>query len=177
MSNVFKNTMNNFLTSSLFLEASKDMPIQNRSGEPIFSLHEDVPGLINARKTFLALEDPTGYLWAMKYLNGSYDHWQRLMESPWFKKAYSLWMEELKARFQQQALDAIRKIADQKLSAPPATVLAAARYLAEAGWEKKSTSRGRPSGAELKGELRIQAQQARDACEDMERVGLSLVKG
>lgn len=166
-----------YRTSSLFHEMWVQTQMGNRVQPPIFSLHEDGERLINARKTFLALEDPTGYEWAMHYLDGSYAHFQKLLRCPWFKEAYDSWVEELRMRLRVKALRTIREIASGEVEGTPAaTVLAASRYIAEAGWDRKET-RGRPSKEELKGELRAQANILSQEREDMERIGLKVING
>lgn len=155
------------------------MPEQ-RATSPLFSLDKDIPGLVNARATFLELGDPTGWLWTQKYLNKDYDHWQVLIKTSWFKKAYEDWLLELKMALRVKALQVIKDIAFEVLPSPPATILAASRYLAEAGWEAKDAGpgRGRPSNAELTGELKRQASILSQEDLDLRRVkGLGIVDG
>lgn len=169
----FKGANGQYFTQTLFQETWVCLPLDGRAQPPVFSLHEDKEGCINARKTFVALQDPTGYEWAMQYLDGSYPHFQRLLRCTWFREAYESWLEELRMKMRVKALKTIREIASGEVEGTPqATILAAARYVAEAGWEKRET-RGRPSKEELKGELRNQANILSQEREDMERIGLS----
>lgn len=166
----FKNINNMFLLGSLFYERNLLNPEQDRKPEYVkFSLHDDRPGLVNARKAFVALEDPTGYEFAMRYLNGSFEHWTRLMACDWFKEAYRLWMGELNAKFKAKAFRKIRDLADGD-DTPPAVKLQANKYLHSL--DKPTSNRGRPSGEEVTGELKRLAEEARSVKEDMERIGL-----
>jgi hypothetical protein len=173
----FKSSMNQFYTRVLFYEVWVTMPEKDRVIQPVFSLNEDRDGLINCRKTFLELEDPTGYLWSQQYL-GSYEHWEKLMRAPWFQEAYQSWLEELKMKIKVRALKKIKEIASGDIEGTPqATVLAAARYLADAGYEAKP-GRGRPSKEDLKGELKRQAQILSEEEKDLQRIGgLQVIQG
>lgn len=166
----FKNSSNQYYTAQLFWEKSIDLPIDLRIIEPVFSLYDDKPGLVNARKTFVELNDPTGYKWAQRYL-GDYEHWTRLMKCKWFAEAYDRWMEEMKMKLRSEALESIRRIASE---ASDAQALVASKYLAGFEWEKKE--RGRPSKNELSGELKRQARILSDEDADMERIKLKVVK-
>jgi hypothetical protein len=140
--------------------------------DPVFSLHTDQPGLINCRKTFLSLRDPTGYLWAVKYL-GSWEHWEYLMRSSWFEEAYNGWVRELKTVLKMEALQKIDEIARSgSVQAFPA-----AKYLASAEWEKAVRTRGAPSKEELQGELRNAVKELTVLEEDAQRMGLTIIQG
>lgn len=155
-------------TAALFLEAPGD------KGEDVkFSLHNDVEGLINCRRSFVHEGDPTGYLWALKYLD-SYKHFERLLESTWFKEAFDQWVRELNMKNRSDAIKKIKQIADEGNDTQS---LQASKYLAEVGWDKQ-TGRGRPSKEELKGELKRLATLSEQTNEDLERIGgLKLIKG
>jgi hypothetical protein len=158
-------------TSSLFLERWNIMsPDRQAAGAPVFSLHQEVEGLICARTTFLAEGDPTGYKWAVKYLEG-WQHWLRLISIPWFKDAVELWQSELNARLQQEALVKIRDIA--KSSSP--TAFAAAKYIANKEYDKPKSRRGRPTNAEVERELNLAAARAGAEDEDFTRMKPTLV--
>lgn len=180
MPNAFKSASNQYYTRSLFLEQWEALVEDQREGKtPTFTLSRDEPGYINARTTFLSLNDPTGYLWAKQYLNGSYEHWQKLVKCSWFREALEDWVLELKMRLRVAALEVVRSIAFGEVDSPPATVLAAARYLAEAGWEQRETAgRGRPSKEEISGELKRQLKTLSEEQSDIERIGgLKLING
>src|SRR6185295_15894662 len=112
---------------------------------PVFSLNKagikvDDRELICARQSFIEEADVTGYRFAVKYLDG-WTHWLRLMDVSWFKDAVSLWVSELEAKIQAESLTKLRDIA--KSSSPSA--FAANKYLADQGYKKTKSNRGRPS--------------------------------
>ncbi len=155
-------------TAALFLEAPgvKDDSVR-------FSLHNDVEGLINARRSFVHEGDPTGYRWSEKYLD-SFQHFERLLESSWFREAFDQWCRELHMKNQSEAIERIKEIASEGADTQR---LAASKYIAEEGWKRTST-RGRPSKEDLKGELKRLTQIADVTNEDLERIGgLKVIKG
>jgi hypothetical protein len=166
----FKTENNVWYTQALFWEHVINKPIDQRLFEPVFSLYDDKPGLINCRKTFVELGDPTGYKWAIRYL-GDYEHWKRLVKCSWFQEAYDVWMNELKMKLQSEALDTIRDISQGE---NPAQALVASKYLASFEWEKKG--RGRPSKEEVQGELKHAARVLSEEDKDFERIQLKVVK-
>lgn len=166
----YRTENNVWYTQALFWELVINKPIDQRLFEPVFSLYDDKPGLVNCRKTFVELGDPTGYKWAIRYL-GDYEHWKRLTRCSWFKDAYDVWMNELKMKLQSEALDTIRGISQ---SENPAQALVASKYLASFEWEKKG--RGRPSKEEVQGELKQAAKMLSEEDKDFERIQLKVVK-
>lgn len=165
MAALYKSVNGMFYTKALFKEYSQQTLSEI---DPVFTLQVERPGFICARTTFLAEGDPTGYKWAMKYL-GDWHHWKKLMNCPWFREAYDVWMEEFKASLRAEALDNIRAIA----SGGSSQALAAAKYLATYDWEK--ATKGRPSKAEIAGELKRQVRMMEEQDEDAERIGLKTV--
>ena len=163
----YKTEQNKWFTAQLFYDRWVEYPIELRLIQPVFSLHEDKPGLINARATFVALDDPTGYLWAVKYL-GDYNHWKELMKAKWFRDAYIQWREELELKLQTQGLLVMKELAEN--GNPQA-----AKFLANKEWNKNTSGRGRPSKVEIQGALREEVRKATVEDEDMVRIGL--VKG
>lgn len=167
----YKSKDNRWLTRTLFYEQVQEFPEQS-SYEPQFTLGANIPGLINARQTFIALRDPTGYLWAIKYL-GSWEHWEYLLRSSWFEAAYIEWVRELKTILKMEAIQKIDEIARSgSVQAFPA-----AKYLASADWEKAVHGRGRPSEEELRGELKKAVRTLTVEDEDAKRIGLTVIEG
>lgn len=160
----YKTDNNIWYTRQLFWEQQQLLPRESRIIEPIFSLSSDKPGLINARATFVALDDPTGYEWAEKYL-GSWAHWEKLIECPWFAPHLEDWKREIDVKGVNKAVQRIKEIAVGESS----QALPANRYIAEKGWEK---ARGRPSKSEIKGELLKATKRVEEHEEDMKRIGL-----
>jgi hypothetical protein len=167
----YKGTHNHWLTRPLFVDVEFPAKFDGRQlYQPIFSLYGPVEGFIDAHQTFVDLRDPTGYKWAMAYL-GSFEHWSILSQSSWFKPELEKWKAELDVLFTAEAVQRIREIA----AADSAQALPASKYLAEKGWEK---TRGRPSKAEMEGELKRQVQKLESYEEDQKRMlGLTVVTG
>lgn len=168
----FKSSMNQWLSKSLFYEHWVQLALETRPPRPYFSLDQEIPGLVNAKATFMAFGDPTGYKWAIAYLK-SYDHFNHLLRSSWFKEAYESWVAEMKIELKSQAIDIIRAIA----SGESPQKFQAAKYLAGADWEKVLSARGRPNSAEVKGELQRQAALVADLRSDNERIALKVIPG
>lgn len=167
----YRTQDNRWITRSLFYEQFVLYP-QQCNYEPRFTLGYDIPGLVNARQTFIELRDPTGYKWAIKYL-GSWDHWTYLLRSPWFQEAYEEWLQELKTIFKMEAIDRIKEIASEG----SAQSFLASKYLASAEWEKAVRGPGAPSKAEMKGELKKAVQALTWEEEDAKRMGLKVIQG
>jgi hypothetical protein len=169
----YKSPNNLWYTAALFWDRVVDLPLSSRSIDPIFTLTEDKEGYINARKTFVALNDPTGYKWAMKYL-GDYNHWHQLMKCKWFKEAYEDWMSELNAKMSDGALDSIQAIA--KESDNEALRFQAAKYLLEKPWDKRKGA-GRPSKQEIDANLKQETRRKSEEDNDLARIGLVINNG
>lgn len=173
-------------TSSLFYDRWRIMqPEQQAKFLPIFSLHDqglivqtegrakvdnEQRELICAKDTYISLGDPTGYQWAIKYLHG-WQHWLRLISLSWFKDAVELWNSELEAKMQ---MTAVKKIEDISRSGSP-TAFAAAKYIAGQEWRKAASKRGRPSKAEVEGNLTLATRQAQELEDDLKRMAPHLV--
>lgn len=167
----FKGANSVLRTSSLFWDCWRFITPDRQAGVvPVFSLHEDVEGCINCKTTFLAEADPTGYKWAIKYLDG-WSHWLKLCKCPWFREALELWQGELEAKMAQEAVATIKQIA--KGNSPAA--FAASKYIAAQDWKKPASKRGRPSNREVEQKLReeLQGHIAEEA--DLDRMKPKLV--
>lgn len=167
---MYKGRNGGWLTQSLFWEKWSQLAPVNRHCNPVFSFRPR-PGMIDCKSTFVEVGDPTGYKWAMLYLE-SYDHWLALLERKWFSDEVAEWQNELNAKIKANALQRINDISSCENAA---TALAAAKYLAERGWEKSSA--GRPSKERLAGELKKLTQDAEDTNQDFNRLGLTVVQG
>lgn len=163
----FKDDLGRWFTGGLFWERWVLQPDATKVIAPVFTISVDKPGLINARKTFVELDDPTGYQWCMKYL-GDWAHWKRLEKERWFQEALAEWRDELRIKHQSEAIQMIKAAQESG----DKNALVAAKYLAEYGWEKRGSGRGRPSKAEVQGELKRQAESVSAEDEDIKRIGL-----
>lgn len=167
----YRGLNNIWLTEAIFYERAIEKPAANRTHEPVFSLYDDRPGLINARVTFVNLRDPTGRKWALTYL-GDWNHWLRLMKCGWFRAAVDTWTTELNLQFKSEAIARALEIMGSENGAQ---ALAAAKFIASEEWDKKTA--GRPSKAALDGELKRVAEAMSVEDEDLARIGLKVIKG
>ena len=172
MEKPYRGESGGWLTSALFLEPSMTRTMGTRACQPIFTLYEDKKGLINFRKTFVALNDPTGYKWAMEYL-GDWAHWQRLMKSKWFEAAYEHALQELYTKLRSEGVEVLRTVAQSGDKSAPA----AAKYLAELENHMSKRAPGRPSKKEVEGHLRATERLLEIEDEDAARIGLKVITG
>lgn len=170
---LYRNKAGNFILQPLFQERFVAIPTELRMGWPQapYTLMHDREGYICARKTFVEEGDPTGYKWAMKYLNEDYQHWQALMRTTWFPPYVEIWKEELEAKLRAEAITRIREIS---LEGGPSS-LPAARFLATL--DKELRRPGRPSKQEIDKELKRNISALSMEKEDAERIGLKVVGG
>lgn len=152
-------------TKSLFYEVWLTYPQELKVVEPPFTLYADRPGMINARKTFVALNDPTGYKWAIEYL-GDWEHWLKLIECSWFKAAYEHWVAELETKLKSESVARLSEIANSE--SPQA--ISAAKFLSSLDYKK--SPRGRPSKSEQNAELQRLTTIATEVNNDYERIRL-----
>jgi len=170
----YKSSQGQWYKRALFQDIVSELAIEDRAAiAPIFTLHEERPGFICARKTFVEERDPTGRAWALKYL-GDWNHWLALMKCKWFVEAYESWLEELETVLKFEALEKIREIA----AGDSSQALAAAKYLANAEYNRQPSARGRPSKEELAGAIKRSVQEAAVEDEDLARIGgLKIITG
>lgn len=126
------------------------------------------------RELFLGCADPTGIKMARKYLGG-YDHLRKLLKCAWFKKEWVLWLDELEAQLASEALDVIKVTAKGETT----QAFLAAKFLATKEYkDKKSSTRGRPSAAEVAGNLKQEAQVQKETLDDYARItGFKVIDG
>lgn len=153
----YKDEQGRFLTAGLFKETNT-----SPNYTPPFTLKEDDVGEYKSmRKLYLGYEDPTEYEFAMAVL-GSWDHWQKLCNTGWFKPYLEVWRNELEIKLRSRAIKQVARIAKDKDSA--------ARWLAEGKW--RENKRGRPSKDEVERQKKIAAGIESDTEEDLKRLGL-----
>ena len=164
MDNKFKNTQGQWLTKSLFVEWNMSHLV---SSDPLFSIksydHEkdgvEYPSL---KKLYLSFSDPTEYEFAEKVLGG-WEHWTRMLSSPEIAAMVEEWREELEVKLRSEAIGHLQALARGDKG------MAAAKYLAERGWESK---RGRPSKEEVERQKRVHAGISKTVSDDAERLGI-----
>lgn len=159
-------------TKQLFHDHVTNMPLDMRTFSPLYTLHHDVKGYINFRKEYVKDEDPTGYKTASRLLE-DYSHWQLLMGTQWFKDAKKIWDEELDAKLEARAMDAMKALMVDTDNKPAERIAAAKIILGKTGVKQPQTSpRGRPSKEEVQGNLKQETAAERTLQEDLARIGL-----
>ena len=162
-----KERQGKFYTRQLLWEEWVNMEIVNRVIDPKFSLYSDKEGLINFGRAYVESEDPTGYTVANELLGG-YRHWTILMQSPWFQTAKKIWDEELDARLVAKGLVRLKDLLE---NGAPAQQAVAAKYFADKEYRKdKTTSRGRPTKAQVSEEARKAAEINSQVADDLKRI-------
>lgn len=161
-----KDTQGRFRTQSLFYE------LRNPNYPAYFTLKkEDIErdGIqyISLYKKYMEIADPTEYQVALRLL-GSWDHWQGLCKTQWFKEHLTGWREELKVKMESDRyFEMVGKVSEDGPQAIQAT-----RWLAER-YTQDEPKRGRPTKAEKEAHLKRVAQSTAEDEDDAARIGLS----
>lgn len=140
--NKFKDTMGRFRTQSLFWE------LKYEGYPPFFTLKDqdhEVGGVVyvSLRDLYLMYSDPTEYSFAMGVF-GSLKCWYKIANNKELSEYVNRWRDDLEVKLRSEGVMAIRDLATDEGSK---SRLAAAKWLAEKGWEGKQ--RGRPSKQEI----------------------------
>lgn len=166
-----KDTMGRFYTQGLFKEMS-----YGKERNCVMTLkNEDFDELVSFKRIFVELGDPSGYLPAM-VLFGSWDHWLKLCDCPWFLQELKRSMDELEVKLRAEALVEIKEISQ----GTSGSALAAAKYIASASWSVSSSAKGkigRPKKGSTKQEQekekKIVSIVQQETNQDYERLGLN----
>lgn len=173
MSKFRQPTSNKRYTVQLFYETSINLAVEKRMIEPMFSLHQDVKGLINMRKEYVRDGDPTGYKTATRLLE-NYDHWLLLMRTSWFAEAKKVWDVELASKMDSEAVGVLTEIMRDTEGAKTSERISAARILLgkakTIGKEDKVSQRGRPSKEEIEGNLKVLTREEKTLQDDLSRI-------
>lgn len=178
---MMKSTNNRRVLRSLFLEAIGQDILDLEITKPIFTLKDynvikdDGNGNLitywSLKNVYFSYDHIPGFEYEFaKDVFNDWDHWVKLTESSSIAQdAITAWREELTVRLQAKAFSSLFKTAmfEGSKGTP------AARFLADRGWEVK---RGRPSKDEVAKERKIAAGVDKMVQEDMDRLGLKLVK-
>ena len=162
----FKDSQGRYRTQSLFYET------RHESYPAFFTLKKsdierDGVKYISLYQKYLEIGDPTEYQVALQ-LFGSWDHWQALLKSKWFREHLTGWREELKVKLES---DRYYEMLDKAKGDGPASTQAT-KWLADRYSDKATAKRGRPSKQETEAHLkRVEAATA-ELEEDAARIGL-----
>lgn len=173
---LLKSTNGRRVLRSLFIETLSDGVAELEVTKPVFTLKDhnvekNGTTLWSLRNIYFSYDHVPGYEY--EFANdvfNSWDHWVMLTESSSLaQEAIMRWREELTIKLQAKAFNSLFKTAlFEGAKGTPA-----AKFLAEKGWEVK---RGRPSKEEVAKERKLAAGLDKEVQEDIERMGLSLVK-
>ena len=158
-----KDDAGKWLTLALFWEErhAKYNPSFTLKG---YDLEKDGVIYPSLKNIFMEYADPTEYSFAIEVLGG-WEHWQTMQRSYKLAPIFQTWRDELEIKLRSEALKAMRRSVVEDGSKG----VAAAKYLAEKGWEK---TRGRPSKDELAREEKVRTSIKADLDEDAERLGM-----
>jgi hypothetical protein len=149
VSNPFKDSSNRWLTSALFVETNDT----DGKYSPIFTLAEEDKGTyISLKRKYMEYSDPTEYHFA-KSLFGSYQCWENLCKTTWFKEHVEQWRKERDLYLQFLNY---RTASEIQNSGTAAEKLTATKWLSEEKWKAvEKGKRGRPKhGSEEQDEVR-----------------------
>lgn len=143
----FKDEKGRYIVQGLFLEDryNADMAVFTFDGE-----HKMYKGkkFISLKKLYLSHADPVEYDFATTYLY-DWNHWKRLSKNAVVSKHIDDWREELSLKLMSDGVQMLISLATEKDS------YQAAKYLTDAGWDKRE--KGRPSKDAIDGELKRRA--------------------
>jgi hypothetical protein len=135
---------------------------------------DEVNGLHSFKKIYMSFEDTTEYDQAIA-LVGSMAHWERLTTANRVKDLIQECREEHKARTKSRALKRIMEFADNSPS--DAVRYQAQKFLVKEGYAlmepeeaKTPGKRGRPSKAEIDGNLKAMTAEEKQIMDDYNRV-------
>ena len=159
---IFKTHNGIRLTKALFLEQS-----YGDESCVLYTLSDsDHPkGYKSIYRLFMAMEDPTEFLFAEKYFD-SYDHWLKIRESVWFKPLHERMARDLELKLKALSIQAIRQEAADPSNR---SFYTANKYLAEKGYNTEVTK------SVSKKDVKAKADALFDTLEDdASRIGISV---
>jgi hypothetical protein len=160
--------VNAYRTQSLFIETN------GTTRDPIMTLNDhdlELNGtvLYSLKKIYMEEADPEEYRVAIRVF-GSWAHWERLLQNKKIFRKIQEYRKELEVKIRSDAVRAL--ISTAALDGAKGT--SAAKYVAEKGWEKRKA--GAPTKAEVKSELKVQADMDSELQEDMKRLNIKVIK-
>lgn len=159
----FKDDQGRFRTQSLFAEYPHD------KYPAFFTLKKQgKKGFINLYEKYMEISDPTEYQVAIQ-LFGSWDHWNALTRTKWFKDHLTGWRDELKTKMESERYHEMRDKVNDPKAGVQATKWLADRY---GGASNRVSKRGRPTKAEKEAHLKRLERDTEDIESDAVRIGL-----
>lgn len=162
-------------TTSLFWEVRRDRS-DEADFQPLFTLKDhdhEVDGVTyySLKSIYMSYDHIPGmeYEFALDVF-GSWDHWQKLLKSS-MRKEFQGWQEELNIKNKAEALRNLMRAS----RASDARGVAASKYLADQGYQKTDSKRGRPSNEEVERQRKQEAAIRDTLAEDMDRLGIKVV--
>ena len=166
---LMKDSMGRLITQSMFYEPKYALEdcVQFTLGDEDKII--DGRNLLSLKRLYLMEEDIKEYNFATKYLAG-WKHWKRLNNNKFLRKEFDEWRDELEYKLQSQAVQKIVDLAEVEES------FAAAKWLAEAGWNKRGV--GRPSKTDVEAILNREARSDEEFDQDFNRLNkLEVING
>jgi len=165
-----KDVMSNYLTLALFWE-TRHIPNEKKY-PPLFTIKDkehvvkDVE-YVSLKRIYMSYDHVPGmeYEFALDMFDGWY-HWKNIAEKSELSKLVQEWRDELDIRIKAVAMKTLLQQSKENIAASRAIL---------AG-EHKGTKRGRPSKAEVEREKKLAAGVRDNLDEDMQRLGLKVVK-
>lgn len=144
----FKDEKGRYIVQGLFLEDryNPDLAVYTLAGEDKDYKGQVFPSL---KRLFIEHGDPEEYSFAQKYLY-DWKHWKRLCANAIVSKHIDEWREELYLSLRSEGIATLIDLAIN------ANSYQSAKWLADEGWIKRA--KGRPSDAEVQGELKRRAE-------------------
>ena len=174
--NDYKDDLGRYRTQSLFWELSHG--VDTIKYPPVFSIKDydierDGVKYPSLKRIYMSYDHLPGYEYefAIDTL-GSWDHWCKLANDtiPDIKDTIKAWRDELDIKHQALGMKALIHASKDN----DAKAVNAAKYLVEKGYISK---RGRPSKAEIEGEVKRSARSKKELNDDLERIGLKVING
>lgn len=154
----FKDEKGRYIVQGLFLEDryNTDLSVYTLDGEDKTYKGVVYPSL---KRLYIETGDPKEYLFATTYLY-DWDHWQRLCNNAIVSRHIEKWRRELELSLISEGVSTLIDLAVNEKS------YQAAKFLADRGWDK--SERGRPTNAEIEGELKRRAEERSGFEDDFE---------
>jgi len=153
-----------YRTQSLFFETNKSKltPIMTLKTYDLEYKGVILPSLY---KVYMEQADPTEYAVAMEVF-GSWKQWNKILGNKELRGVIDDWRIELEVKLRSEAIHALANTAINEGSKGTA----AAKYLAERGWEKRKA--GAPSKAEVKREMKVATRVSDDVTDMLKSLDL-----